>query len=378
MKNILTAKEKEEMGRPTVKNFQRLLDSLTNYNEVHATMLFYPKKRRNIGPKAVFTPEASPKDIYDYYVHGLVGTIYINGETLKELQEFPLKNSMTGGSFEVSDDSQYSFHVGNLRLEETASVHIRISSNDTLLLDSNFPQILEGVHIDFLLKFFMQEGICHVKLMEMPSFICSYREENSDCVNLGYSKDPTTSHCFFPWGRIHLSIVSFLLNASISVFIASLQTLDSKACSMKVGISSKYKEVVKIWASGDKFPLAMFAIGYLDLRASFSRVYLFRVTPLLVLGGSSYLTDDSGDSLFSYVSQSMFASERVGETTLEWRDHRLWYCFLDVFSFKEVTVHCGEYVSFARAVAPVPVLVNSISREQHFSAHGSILERSIF
>nr|GFA71735.1 hypothetical protein [Tanacetum cinerariifolium] len=119
---------------------------------------------------------------------------------------------------------------------------------------------------------------------------------------------------FLPWGRIHLSIVSFLLNASIYVFIASLQTLDSKACLTKVGISSKYREVLKIWASGDKFPLAMFAIGYLDLRASFSGVYLYWGTPLLVLEGSSYLTDDSGDSLFSYVSQSMFASERVGET----------------------------------------------------------------
>nr|GEV43327.1 hypothetical protein [Tanacetum cinerariifolium] len=79
------------MRRPTVENFQRLLDSLMNYNEVHATMLFYPKKRRNIGPNAVFMPEESPKDIYDYYVHGLVDKIYINGETLKELQEFALK-----------------------------------------------------------------------------------------------------------------------------------------------------------------------------------------------------------------------------------------------------------------------------------------------
>nr|GEU72311.1 enzymatic polyprotein [Tanacetum cinerariifolium] len=91
MKNIPTAKEKEEMRRPTVEKFQRLLDSLMNYNEVHATMLFYPKKRRNIRPKAVFMPEASAKDIYDYYVHGLLDTIYIKGETLKELQEFPLK-----------------------------------------------------------------------------------------------------------------------------------------------------------------------------------------------------------------------------------------------------------------------------------------------
>ncbi|GJU93348.1 hypothetical protein Tco_1318104 [Tanacetum coccineum] len=36
-------------------------------------------------------PEASPKDVYDYYVHGLVDTVYINDETLKELQEFPPK-----------------------------------------------------------------------------------------------------------------------------------------------------------------------------------------------------------------------------------------------------------------------------------------------
>nr|GEV00510.1 enzymatic polyprotein [Tanacetum cinerariifolium] len=91
MKNIPTAKEREEIRRPTVENFQRLLDSLMNYNEVHATILFYPKKRRNIGPKVVFMPEASTKDICDNYVHGLVDTIYINGETLKELQEFPLK-----------------------------------------------------------------------------------------------------------------------------------------------------------------------------------------------------------------------------------------------------------------------------------------------
>ncbi|GKC34260.1 enzymatic polyprotein [Tanacetum coccineum] len=91
MKNIPTTKEKEEMRRLIVENFQRLLDSLMNYNEVHTTMLFYPKKRRNIGPKAVFMPEASPKDVYDYYVHGLVDTVYINGETLRELQEFPPK-----------------------------------------------------------------------------------------------------------------------------------------------------------------------------------------------------------------------------------------------------------------------------------------------
>ncbi|GKC91383.1 enzymatic polyprotein [Tanacetum coccineum] len=91
MKNIPTTREKEEMRRTTVEKFQRLLDGLINYNEVHTTMLFYPKKRRNIGPEAVFFPKTPPKDVYDYFVHGLVVTVYNNGETLKELQEFPLK-----------------------------------------------------------------------------------------------------------------------------------------------------------------------------------------------------------------------------------------------------------------------------------------------
>nr|GEW58877.1 enzymatic polyprotein [Tanacetum cinerariifolium] len=66
MKNIPTAKEKEEMRRPTVENFQRLLDSLMNYNEVHATMLFYPKKRRNIGPKAQRIDEVQLKVLSDF------------------------------------------------------------------------------------------------------------------------------------------------------------------------------------------------------------------------------------------------------------------------------------------------------------------------
>ncbi|GKB06250.1 hypothetical protein Tco_0834483 [Tanacetum coccineum] len=48
-------------------------------------------KRRRIRPKAIFFPEAPPRDIYDYFIHGLLDTLYINGDTLKELQEFPLR-----------------------------------------------------------------------------------------------------------------------------------------------------------------------------------------------------------------------------------------------------------------------------------------------
>ncbi|GJR30622.1 hypothetical protein Tco_1106854 [Tanacetum coccineum] len=89
MKSIPTTREREEMRRPIVKKFQMLLDSIISYNEIHTNMLFYPKRRR-IEPKAVFIPEASPRDIYDYFIHGLIDMLYIDGNSLKELQKFPL------------------------------------------------------------------------------------------------------------------------------------------------------------------------------------------------------------------------------------------------------------------------------------------------
>ncbi|XP_071728697.1 uncharacterized protein [Rutidosis leptorrhynchoides] len=53
-------------------------------------MMFYPKNRRT-GPKAVFLPEASPLTISEYFVHGLIDTLYIDGRTLHEIKEFPQK-----------------------------------------------------------------------------------------------------------------------------------------------------------------------------------------------------------------------------------------------------------------------------------------------
>ncbi|GJQ96308.1 hypothetical protein Tco_0007447 [Tanacetum coccineum] len=90
MKNVPTTSEREEMRRPSVENFQRLWDSLISYNDVHTTMMFYPKKRET-GPKAVFFPQASPKDVYEYFIHGLVDSLYFHGSNPKELQEFPPK-----------------------------------------------------------------------------------------------------------------------------------------------------------------------------------------------------------------------------------------------------------------------------------------------
>nr|GEU48596.1 hypothetical protein [Tanacetum cinerariifolium] len=90
MKNIPTTSEREERRKPYVKNFQRLWDSLISYNDVHTTMKFYPK-RRETGPKTIFFPQASPKDVYDYFIHGLVDSLYFQGNNPKELQEFPPK-----------------------------------------------------------------------------------------------------------------------------------------------------------------------------------------------------------------------------------------------------------------------------------------------
>ncbi|GJZ17147.1 hypothetical protein Tco_0553270 [Tanacetum coccineum] len=52
--------------------------------------MFYPKKR-DTGPKAVFFPQASSRDVYDYFIHGLVDSLYFHGSNPRELQEFPPK-----------------------------------------------------------------------------------------------------------------------------------------------------------------------------------------------------------------------------------------------------------------------------------------------
>ncbi|XP_071728687.1 uncharacterized protein [Rutidosis leptorrhynchoides] len=51
----------------------------------------YEDKKRRTGPKAVFLPEASPLTISEYFVHGLIDTLYIDGRTLHEIKEFPQK-----------------------------------------------------------------------------------------------------------------------------------------------------------------------------------------------------------------------------------------------------------------------------------------------
>ncbi|XP_071699737.1 uncharacterized protein [Rutidosis leptorrhynchoides] len=88
MKNILSTTEKEDKKKPSTHSFQRLWDNLVNYNKNYATMMFYPKNRKT-SPKAVFLPEASPLTISEYFVHGLIDTLYIDGRTLHEIKELP-------------------------------------------------------------------------------------------------------------------------------------------------------------------------------------------------------------------------------------------------------------------------------------------------
>ncbi|GJS63216.1 enzymatic polyprotein [Tanacetum coccineum] len=61
MKNVPTTSEREEMRRPSVENFQRLWDSLISYNDVHTTMMFYPKKRDT--GQNVLSRQASSRDL---------------------------------------------------------------------------------------------------------------------------------------------------------------------------------------------------------------------------------------------------------------------------------------------------------------------------
>ncbi|PWA60009.1 reverse transcriptase [Artemisia annua] len=90
IRSIPTTREREEMKKPSVEKFQRLWDSVIHYDEVQATKSFYPSKRP-IGPKVVFLPGAAPTDVHEYFVHGLVDTIYTDGTTIREFQEFPIQ-----------------------------------------------------------------------------------------------------------------------------------------------------------------------------------------------------------------------------------------------------------------------------------------------
>ncbi|MFX7858306.1 hypothetical protein ABTK38_21640, partial [Acinetobacter baumannii] len=63
----------------------------------------------------------------------------------------------------------------------------------------------------------------------------------------------------------------------------------SKAFSTVLGLFLEYREVVKATALSDKFSLLILSMGYLDRWSSYSGSYLFGGTPLVLLGGSSYL-----------------------------------------------------------------------------------------
>ncbi|XP_042753650.1 uncharacterized protein LOC122195670 [Lactuca sativa] len=89
LESILSTKEKEAMKKPSAKKFAELWDSLISYTEVHSLMGFYPVARRP-GPKAVFLADLSdPMTLWDYFIHGFIDTIYLEGTNLHCVSEFP-------------------------------------------------------------------------------------------------------------------------------------------------------------------------------------------------------------------------------------------------------------------------------------------------
>ena len=55
---------------------------------MQATKSFYPSDIP-VGPKVIFLPGAAPTDIHENFVHGLVDTIYTDGTSIREFQQFP-------------------------------------------------------------------------------------------------------------------------------------------------------------------------------------------------------------------------------------------------------------------------------------------------
>lgn len=73
--DIMTTSEKIKMKQLTREKFNRLEDMLINYSEVHTTMNFYPRQTRQ-GPRAVILPDCEPLLVHEFYVAGLIDTIY--------------------------------------------------------------------------------------------------------------------------------------------------------------------------------------------------------------------------------------------------------------------------------------------------------------
>ena len=91
-----------------------------------------------------------------------------------------------------------------------------------------------------------------------------------------------------------------------SAFIAFLHLSSLRASSAFFGISVEYRDVVKAMVVWDKFSSLILCTRYLDCWASNYESYLFGGTPLVLLGGSSYL---SGISILDIesISQSIIS-----------------------------------------------------------------------
>ncbi|PKI31819.1 hypothetical protein CRG98_047790 [Punica granatum] len=82
--SIPTREEFEKKQVLTVEQYRWRFTQLVEYKEAYKSMGFYPVDRHSYGPKAIILPEASAETVYEFFMSGLVDTIYASGKSINE------------------------------------------------------------------------------------------------------------------------------------------------------------------------------------------------------------------------------------------------------------------------------------------------------
>lgn len=85
--NIATRSEKEILKQPSFEKFKECYNQLANYSEKDKIFNFYPVIRLGNVPKAVTLPGSSPLQVAQFFIHGLLDTIYLTN--FSEISELP-------------------------------------------------------------------------------------------------------------------------------------------------------------------------------------------------------------------------------------------------------------------------------------------------
>ncbi|KAL2328017.1 hypothetical protein Fmac_021444 [Flemingia macrophylla] len=88
LSGLMTTSAKNERKTLTVDRFQKTWDLISNFQESYTTLGFYPRNRVT-GPKVIIHSSTDPMTVSDFYISGLIDTIFI--DDLKVLSELPIK-----------------------------------------------------------------------------------------------------------------------------------------------------------------------------------------------------------------------------------------------------------------------------------------------